>query len=129
MSVFLKIGIISLFYLLFSVILKSYRPEYVLLLRIFVVVLIFSLLVEDISVFISNILSIFSVFNIKTEHINLLLKVTGIAIVTDFICDTLIDSGEKSLASIVSVASKLLIILVSLPLLNGLILFCIKFVE
>lgn len=129
MSVFLKIGIISLFYLLFSVILKSYRPEYVLLLRIFVVILIFSLLVEDISVFISNILSIFSVFNIKTEHINLLLKVTGIAIVTDFICDTLIDSGEKSLASIVSVASKLLIILISLPLLNGLILFSIKFVE
>ncbi|MBQ3524225.1 MAG: hypothetical protein IJA43_07230 [Clostridia bacterium] len=113
----------------FSVILKSYRPEYVFLMRIFVVVLIFTLLIDDIAGFISNILSVFSVFNINIEHINLLLKVTGIAIITDFICDTLIDSGEKSLAGVVSISSKFLIIFLALPILNGLILFCIKFVE
>lgn len=129
MSIFLKIGIMALIYLSFSVILKSYRPEYVFLMRIFVVVFIFALLIDDISGFISNILSVFSVFNIQTEHINLLLKVTGIAIITDFICDILTDSGEKSLAGVVSISSKFLIIFLSLPILNGLILFCIKFVE
>lgn len=129
MSIFLKIGIMVLIYLSFSVILKSYRPEYVFLMRIFVVVFIFALLIDDISGFISNILSVFSVFNIQTEHINLLLKVTGIAIITDFICDILTDSGEKSLAGVVSISSKFLIIFLSLPILNGLILFCIKFVE
>ena len=129
MSIFLKIGAIALIYMFFSVILKSYRPEYVFLMRIFVVVLIFTLLIDDIAVFISNILSVFSVFNINIEHINLLLKVTGIAIITDFICDTLIDSGEKSLAGVVSISSKFLIIFLALPILNGLILFCIKFVE
>ena len=95
MNIFLKIGFVALIYLCFSVILKSYRPEYVLLMRIFAVVLIFSLLIDDISTFISNVLSIFSVFNIKSEHIKLLLKVTGVGIVTDFIYDTLIDAGEK----------------------------------
>lgn len=129
MSIFLKIGAIALIYMFFSVILKSYRPEYVFLMRIFVVVLIFTLLIDDIAGFISNILSVFSVFNINIEHINLLLKVTGIAIITDFICDTLIDSGEKSLAGVVSISSKFLIIFLALPILNGLILFCIKFVE
>ena len=129
MSIFLKIGVITLVYLCFSVILKSYRPEYVFLMRIFVVVLIFALLIDDITGFITNILSVFSVFNIETEHINLLLKVTGIAIITDFICDILTDSGEKSLAGVVSISSKFLIIFLSLPILNGLILFCIKFVE
>ena len=129
MNIFLKIGFVALIYLCFSVILKSYRPEYVLLLRIFAVVLIFSLLIDDISAFISNVLSIFSVFNIKSEHIKLLLKVTGVGIVTDFICDTLIDAGEKSLAGIVSMSSKFLIIILSLPILNGLIVFCMKFVE
>ncbi len=129
MSIFLKIGIIALIYMCFAVILKSYRPEYVFLMRIFAVVLIFTLLIDDIASFISNILSVFSVFNIKSEHINLLLKVTGIAIITDFICDTLTDSGEKSLAGVISVASKFLILFLSLPILNGLILFCIKFVE
>ncbi len=129
MNIFLKIGVIALIYLCFSIILKSYRPEYVFLMRIFVVALVFALLIDDISSFISNILSIFSIFNIKTEHINLLLKVTGIAIVAEFICDTLTDSGEKSLSGVVSLSSKLLIIFLSLPILNGLILFCIKFVE
>lgn len=129
MSIFLKIGIIALIYVCFSVILKSYRPEYVFLMRISTVILIFLLLTEDLSSLISNILSVFSVFNIETAHINLLLKVTGIAIVTDFICDTLVDSGEKSLAGVVSVSSKFLIIYLALPVLNGLILFCLKFVE
>lgn len=129
MSTFLKIGIIALIYLFISVILKSYRPEYVFLLRVFAVVLVFATLVDDIARFISNILSIFTVFNIESEHINLLLKITGIAIITDFICDTLIDSGEKSLAGVVAISSKFLIIFLSLPILNGLILFCIKFVE
>ena len=84
MSTFLKIGIIALIYLFISVILKSYRPEYVFLMRVFAVVLVFATLVDDIARFISNILSIFTVFNIESEHINLLLKITGIAIITDF---------------------------------------------
>lgn len=129
MSVFLKIGLIALIYVCLSVILKSYRPEYVFLMRICAVIVISLLITEDLSSFISNILSVFSVFNIETAHINLLLKVTGIAIVTDFICDTLIDTGEKSLAGVVSVSSKFLIIYLALPVLNGLILFCLKFVE
>ena len=129
MSIFLKIGIIALIYLFISVILKSYRPEYVFLMRVFAVVLVFATLVDDIARFISNILSIFTVFNIESEYINLLLKITGIAIITDFICDTLIDSGEKSLAGVVAISSKFLIMFLSLPILNGLILFCIKFVE
>lgn len=129
MNIILKIGIITLIYLCLSVILKSYRTEYVFLMRMFVVVMIFALLIDYIGDFISNILSVFSVFNIEIEHINLLLKVTGIAIITDFVCDTLIDSGEKSIANLVSISSKVLIIFLTFPILNGLILFCIKFVE
>lgn len=129
MNIFLKIGIIALIYLFFSVILKSYRPEYVLLIRVVAVILIFTSFVDNISGFVSNIISIFSVFNIESEHINLLFKITGIAIITDFICDTLTDSGEKSMAGVVSTSSRILIIFLSLPILNGLILFCIKLIE
>lgn len=129
MSAFLKVGLITLVYVCFSVLLKTYRPEYVFLMRICTVIIIFVLLTEDVSAFISNILSAFSVFNIESEHISLLLKVTGIAIVTDFVCDTLIDSGEKSLAGVIAVTSKFLIIYLALPVLNGLIIFCLKFLE
>ncbi|MBR5202263.1 MAG: hypothetical protein IKW45_03275 [Clostridia bacterium] len=129
MNIFIKIGIIAFLYICFSVTLKSYRPEYVFLMRIFTVILIFGLLIEDVTEFILNAFSVFSILNIKSEHINLLLKVTGIAIITDFICDTLTDSGEKSLASVVAASSKFLIIYLALPVLNGLIIFCLKFVE
>ena len=129
MSILLKIGGAAFIYVCFSVILKSYRPEYVFLMRICTVIIIFLLLTDDLSALISNILSVFSVFNIDYAHINLLLKVTGIAIITDFVCDTLIDSGEKSLAGVVTVASKFLIIYLAMPILNGLIVFCLKFVE
>ncbi len=129
MNLFFKIGAIALVYMCLSVILKSYRPEYVFLMRICTIAIICSLLINDFTAFISNVLSIFSIFNIDSEHIKLLLKVTGISIVTDFVCDTLIDSGEKSLAGVVLTSSKFLILYLSLPILNGLIMFCLKFVE
>ena len=75
MSIFLKIGAIALIYMFFSVILKSYRPEYVFLMRIFVVVLIFTLLIENIKILIEyKNISITEIFNIvlSSENFNLL---------------------------------------------------------
>lgn len=129
MSLLIKISAVAIVFLCFSVILKSYRPEYVFLMRIFAVVLIFSLMLGDIAEFISEILTAFSVFSIEAVHIELLLKVSGIAIVTDFVCDTLKDNGDSSLAGVISVSAKFLILYLSLPIINALIIFCLKFIE
>ena len=53
----------------------------------------------------------------------------GISIVTDFICDTLKDNGEASLAGVVSISAKFMILYMTLPMLNGLIIFCLQLVE
>ena len=129
MSILFKISAVAFVYVCFSTILKSQRPEYVFLIRIGAVVLIFLLIVDDIAEFITNIISAFSAFNISSAHISLLLKVVGISIVTDFVCDSLKDSGESSLASVVSISAKFMILYLSLPLLNGLIIFCLQLVE
>lgn len=129
MNTLIKIAGIALIFLCLSIILKSYRPEYVFLMRIFAVILIFSLMLEDISAFISEALTAFTVFNIDVHHINLLLKVTGTAIITDFVCDTLKDNGDSSLAGVVAVSAKFIILYLSLPIINALIIFCLKFIE
>lgn len=129
MNTLIKIAGIALIFLCLSIILKSYRPEYVFLMRVFAVVLISSLMLEDISAFISEALTAFTVFNINSQHINLLLKVTGTAIITDFVCDTLKDNGDSSLAGVVAVSAKFIILYMSLPIINALIIFCLKFIE
>lgn len=129
MNIFFKISLIAIVFVLLSVLLKSNKPEFVFLMRIFTVVMIFSLLLDDISVFVSNIMSTFLAFNVESEHINLLLKVVGITIVTDFVCDTLIDSGEKTLSGVISLSSKFLILYLALPIINGLVIFSLKLLE
>ncbi len=129
MSIILKITFIGLVYLCLSTILKTYRPEFVFMLRICVVLLVFIIVIDDISNFITNVLSALSAFNIESSHIQLLLKVVGITLISDYICDVLKDSGENSIANIVSATAKFLIIYLSLPLLNSLIAFSLKLVE
>lgn len=129
MNIFFKISLIAIVFVMLSVLLKSNRPEFVFLMRIFTVVMIFSLLLDDISVFVSNIMSTFLAISIESEHINLLLKVVGITIVTDFVCDTLIDSGEKTLSGVIGLSSKFLILYLALPIINGLVIFSLKLLE
>lgn len=129
MNIFFKISLIAIVFVLLSVLLKSNKPEFVFLMRIFTVVMIFSLLLDNISVFVSNIMSTFLAFNVESEHINLLLKVVGITIVTDFVCDTLIDSGEKTLSGVIGLSSKFLILYLALPIINGLVIFSLKLLE
>ncbi len=129
MSILFKIAAVAFVYVCLSTILKPQRPEYIFLIRICAVVIIFLFIVEDIANFITNILSAFSAFNISSAHISLLLKVVGISIVTDFVCDSLKDSGESSLSNVVSISSKFMILYMSLPLLNGLIIFCLQLVK
>lgn len=129
MNIVIKISLIALTYLLLSVVLKPYRPEYMFLLRICSVALIFVFIADDVSELVTNIITVFSVFNIEPVHIELLIKVIGITIITDFICDNLIDQGEKTIADVVAVSSKILILFLAMPMLNSLIVFCLKFVE
>ncbi len=129
MNVLIKIGITSIAFILFSVILKSSRPEYVFLLRIFSVAIIFYFALDYISQFIESYSVLFNVFNVESSHISLLLKIIGIALISDFISDTLKDSGENAMANTVTVLSKFIILFFTMPILNGIIVFCLKFIE
>ena len=129
MNIIVKIAVLIFTYIIFSSILKSYRPEYIFLLRIATVLLILIFSVDYLTEFITSYLTIFSIFNIDSAHISLLIKVVGIAILSDVISDNLKDTGEQSLSNIVILVSKFIILFLTLPILNGIIVFCMKFID
>lgn len=129
MNILFKIAGISLLFVLMSVFLKINRPEYVFLLRVFAIISIIFLIIDYIESFIESSFEIFNLFNIESSHISLLIKITGIAIMTDFISDTLTDNGETAMANIVITFSKIIVTLLSFPVLNGIVAFCLKLIE
>lgn len=129
MNIIVKIAVLIFTYIIFSSILKSYRPEYIFLLRIATVLLILIFSVDYLTEFITSYLTIFSIFNIDSAHISLLIKVVGIAILSDVISDNLKDTGEHSLSNIVILVSKFIILFLTLPIFNGIIIFCMKFID
>lgn len=129
MNILLKITILSLVFVLLSVLLKNYRPEYVFLLRIFAITAIIYFALEYVEKFINSFSSVFSSFNIDSSHISLLIKIVGIAIITDLISDILIDNGEIAMANTVTIFSKFIVLYLTFPVLNGILAFCLKFIE
>ena len=129
MNIIIKIGVISLVYIISALLLKSYRPEFVFLLRIFCLILVISLVFDYISSFISELLAIFTVFNIESVHISLLFKVVAITIISDLISDSLNDVGESSVSNIVLLISKFIVLFLTMPLINSLIIFCLKLID
>ena len=129
MNIIVKIGVISRVYIISALLLKSYRPEFVFLLRIFCLILVISLVSDYISSFISELLAIFTVFNIESVHISLLFKVVAITIISDLISDSLNDVGESSVSNIVLLISKFIVLFLTMPLINSLIIFCLKLID
>ncbi len=124
MSIILKISAVTLIFICCAVFIRQYRPEYVLLLRFSAIIIIVFLLIGEAEQFLDDLNEIFTQFNISTQHLLLLLKVGLVALLSDFIIDTLKDSGDNSLAGIVAVSSRIVIISLSIPILKGIIIIC-----
>ena len=129
MSILLKIVVLTLVFILTSIFLKSYRPEYCFLLRIFSITTIIYFALDYIEKFLNSFSSIFNTFDIDSSHISLLIKIVGISIMTDFVSDILVDNGENAMANIVTIFSKFVVLFLTFPILNGIVAFCLKFVE
>ena len=103
------------------VILKQYRPEFAIYVSIIAGVLILTLASGTLSGIIDMINSRSSKTNINSEFLVVLIKITGIAILTEFAVSICKDSGESAIASKVDIGGKIIIISMSIPIINALI--------
>ena len=58
---------------------------------------------------------------INKQFLGILLKITGIAIITEFAGSICTDAGEKAIASKIEIGSKVIIIAMSIPIISSLL--------
>lgn len=115
----LRIAGVILCEIIVYTLLKQYKPEYAVISEIASVVIVFFLLGEEIGDALGVFDSFLSKGSIPPEYIKVLIKVLGIALVTQFTADMCRDSGESALASKVEFAGKVIITATSIPVIKG----------
>ena len=109
----IKIIGIALTALVIIIMLKQYRPEYAVFISILTGI-------------INIIQSIQDKFGINTQFIAILIKITGIAFLSEFAVSICKDSGEAAIASKIEIGSKIIIISMSIPIISNLLEIILK---
>ena len=121
MEEIIKIIGIGLVALVVVVILKQYRPEYAIYVSIIAGILILVFAMEKITGIVNLLQSISDKTYINKQFLGILLKITGIAIITEFAVSICSDAGEKTIASKIEIGSKVIIIAMSIPIISSLL--------
>ena len=116
-----KIIGIGLTALIIIIILKQYRPEFALYTSIIAGIFILVLSLNNISGVIGMLKDLSSKANINSNFLGIILKITGIAILTEFAVSICQDSGESAIANKIEIGGKVIIITISLPIISTLL--------
>ena len=121
MEEIIKIIGIALIALVIIIILRQYKPEYAIYVYMIAGILILFLAVEKITGIINLLQSISDKTYINKSFLSILLKITGIAFLTEFAVSVCSDAGEKAIASKIEIGSKVIIITMSIPIITSLL--------
>ena len=121
MEEIIKIVGIGLIALVIAIIIKQYRPEYAIYVSIVAGILILVFTMSKITGIINLLKSIYDKTYINKQFLSILLKITGIAIITEFAVSICTDAGEKAIASKIEIGSKVIIIAMSIPIISSLL--------
>ena len=117
----IKIIGIGLLVLVIIVILKQYKPEFAIYVSMIAGVLILVLAIQKLTGIINLLQSLANKTYINKSFLSILLKITGIAFITEFAVSICSDAGEKALASKIEIGSKVIIIAMSIPIITSLL--------
>ena len=103
------------------IILKQYRPEFATYASIITGILILVLAMDKLSGIVSLLNSLADAASINRKFLEILIKITGIAILTEFGVSICKDSGESAIASKIDFGGKVIIIAISIPIISSLL--------
>ena len=106
--------------------LKQNKPEFVIYVELIAGVIILSLCFDKITAVINYVYEISSKIKLSNRFIGIMLKITGVAILAEFATSICIDAGEKAIASKVEIASKVIIVTISIPIISSLLEIVLK---
>lgn len=103
------------------ILIKQRKPELAFGLTIATTVMLFLLMMVRIFQVIDFMQALGARAKVDATHMSTVLKIVGIAYVTDFGAQVLKDSGESAVASKVEMAGKVIIILLSVPIMMAIL--------
>lgn len=122
----IKIIGIALIALIITIIIKQYRPEFAIYISLVAGVIILALVIGNLTNVINLLKDISIRSGINNKFLGILLKMTGIAILTEFAISICKDAGENAIASKVEIGSKVIIISLSVPIISNLLEVILK---
>lgn len=107
-------------------VLKTQRPEIAIQISIAAGIIVFTMILGKITAVIELLNSYAQKVNIDTIYLSTLLKIVGIAYITEFGAEVCKDAGEGAIASKVELAGKVVIIVLAVPIITSLLDLIIK---
>lgn len=117
------IGLISLFLI---IIIRQYKPEFTLYLSLLAGVIILFFVMDKLTGIIQLLQSVANKISINNTFLSILLKITGIAFLSEFAVSICKDSGETAIASKIEIGTKIIIVGLSIPIISSLLEMIIK---
>ncbi len=108
------------------VILKQYKPEFVIYVSMVAGAIIILLSIDKLSGIINLLQSLSSKTPINGQFLGILLKITGIAFLTEFAVSVCNDAGESAIANKVDLGGKVIIVAISIPIISSLLETIVK---
>ena len=112
------VGLISL---IIIIIVRQYKPEFTLYVSLLAGALILVFIMDKISGIIDLLTTLSNKTAINNDFLVLLIKITGIAFLTEFAVSICKDSGETAIASKVDMGGKVIIVSMSIPIISSLL--------
>lgn len=122
----IKIIGIGLVAVIFVIVLKQYRPEFAIYVSVIAGAAILLLVMDKFLGIITLLNNLANKANINNQFLSILLKITGIAFLTEFAVSICKDSGESAIASKIDLGSKVIIIGMSIPIISALLELIIR---
>ena len=104
-----------------SIVLKPHRPELAIQISIVTGVIIFAMIAANLSSFIRLVENIANKVSLDFSYIKDVLKIIGIAYISQFGSEICKDAGEGAMASKIELAGKILIIMTAAPVIYAIL--------
>ena len=124
----IKIIAIGFVALISIIIIKQYKSEFAIYISIVAGIIILYMIIDQLENIIDLLKSISEKSGISSEFLGLLIKITGIAFLTEFAISICKDTGEGAVASKIEIGSKVVIISMSIPIISNLLEVVLKLI-
>ena len=117
----MKISVIGIIAAILSVIIKKYNPELSMLIGLVTGIVIMLSVIPQLRAVIDIIYNLYQSVNLDKIYIGIVLKMIAVAYIAEFGVQICKDAGEGAIASKIELAGKLIIIIISAPILTALL--------